>query len=1350
MLDLPVGTHAVGPPSVDGAAVSPCAELVVSPAGAVLRPLGSAAPALDGRPVTRTVAVSPGQLIAAGDSRFTIGPARADDAAVEPAGPGSLAFVRPPRLLPAARPVRLTRPARPPDRPRRHLPWVTVLAPLLLGFVMALVTRQARYLLFAVASPAMALGNVVSDRRTGAKDHRLALEQYDAAVARLTDELAAALGEETTRRREEHPDPAAVVLTATLPTRRLWERRRNDPDALVVRVGLCTGPAEVVVEATRSIGGTVAADRPQHVHDVPAVVSLREVGVLAVAGPDEALHGLLRWLVLQLAVHHPPRDLTLTLLTPRVDSAWSFLRWLPHARPTAPEGPTVLVGHDPGSVLERVTELAALVEARRDELRELGRVEAAPFPAHVLIVDGYRALRTTPGLAAVLQDGPDVGVYAICADELPRFLPETAQASVLIEPERGRRLQLRRSGAPVVTDVLGDRLGAALAMAAARALAPLRDVRPADEAALPEAVGLLGLLDLEPPTPDGVRAAWQRQGRSTSVVLGAALDGPYRLDLGRDGPHLLVAGTTGAGKSELLQSMIASLAAAHRPDALNLVLVDYKGGSAFKDCVALPHTVGMVTDLDAHLVERALTSLGAELRSRERRLSEAGVKDLDDYVDLREREPGRPAMPRLLLVIDEFASMATELPDFVKGLVDIARRGRSLGLHLVLATQRPSGVVSAEIRANITLRLCLRVTDPVDSTDVLGTPDAARLPKATPGRVLARLGHGTLVPFQCARVGGRRPATRTRAAGPAVFVAPLPWNRVGGPAPRPPDAEGLDSGADPDRTDLAALVAAVREACCVEGIAPQSSPWLPALPGRVLLADLGPVVRAEVGGFPIGLQDLPTLQQQRTASFAPARDGHLLVIGAPGSGRSQLLQTLAASVAQGCSTADVHVYGLDCGNGALLPLRDLPHCGAVVNRTQTERAVRLLSRLAAEVDRRQALLAEGGFVGVSQQQRQGSAGQDRLPRLLLLLDRWEGFTSTLGELDGGRLTEVVLGLLREGASVGVHLVVTGDRSLASGRIASLTDSRLVLRLHDRSDYALLGLPRQQVPDTVPPGRAFFGRDGTQTQVALLDADDSGQAQANALAVLAAAARARDADVPAAARPWRVDQLPSRLTVQDAAALLPADASPLLAVVGVGGDELQALGPDFGPGRTCFVIAGPGRSGRSAALLVMARSLLSRGTAVVAGAPRASPLRALAGEPGVRAIVTDAAAPELLWRELLDGNGETPLVLLLDDAEVLRDCPAAAVFRDVVSGTLGPDRFLVLAGHAEGICLGLSGWQVEARKSRQGLLLSPQGGADGDLIGVRLPRSAVGQPVQPGRGLLHLGDGRPVSVAIPRP
>ncbi|MGY2082758.1 FtsK/SpoIIIE domain-containing protein [Blastococcus sp. SYSU DS0539] len=1349
---LPMGDHELGRSSALGFADRSMSRrhalLRVGADGATLRDLGSAnGTFVEGEPVPEEepgVPIAPGGLVQLGDTRLVVGPAPVADAAVEPAGPGARAFVRAPRILPAEREVRVRLPQEPRAREPRRFPLVMILSSLLLGVVLAVVLRAPLYLVFAVGGPVMMVGNAVADRRQGAREARRARAEYEQELARALERIGTAVAEETTRRRAAHPDPATALLTAVLPGRRLWERRRTDPDALDLRLGSADLPAQVVVTDR---AGRDEPPEQRTVHAVPAVVPLRAVGVVGLAGPAEPLAGLLRWVVLQLAVHHPPRDLALTVLAPRGRTDWNWVRWLPHARPADGEGPVASVGNDPETVSARIAELTALIKARREATTAgAGRVLPESFPAHVLVVHGYRPLRATPGLAQVLQDGPAVGVYAVCADEEERFLPEAATATAVVDPDGGTTLSLRRSGHDPVPAVLAEPVAAELAEAAARALAPLRDVSLADDdAVLPDSVRLLDVLGLEPPTVDGVRARWQLEGRTTRVVVGAGLHGPFTLDLRTDGPHGLVAGTTGAGKSELLQTMIASLAVANRPDALNLVLVDYKGGSAFKDCVHLPHTVGMVTDLDAHLVERALTSLGAELRYREQRLAAAGVKDLEDYLDLRAREPDPPPLPRLLIVIDEFASLARELPDFVAGLVSIAQRGRSLGIHLLLATQRPSGVVSPEIRANTNLRISLRVTDGADSSDVLDATDAARIAKSAPGRGFARLGHGALVPFQAGRIGGRRPGQGAGAAAP--FAVPLGWSLVGYAAPRPPTA-GRRS--DVEVTDLSVLVAAVRAAAVAERVPAQRSPWLAALPARVPAADLdAPAAGPSAVRLPYGLQDLPARQERRVAAFDPAADGHLLVIGSPRSGRSQLLRTLAGAVGERCSTRDVHLYALDCGNGALLPLADLPHCGAVVPRAQTERAVRLLDRLAGELERRQQLLAEGGYADVTEQRRSAPAGL-RLPHVLLLVDRWEGFTPTLGEVDGGRLTDILLTLVREGASAGISVVMTGDRSLGTARLASLTDSKLVLRLADRGDYPLIGVPGRQVPDVLPPGRGVAVDGAVETQVALLADDGSGQGQAAALAGIAKAAHVRDALLPRSARPFRVDPLPARITFETAWGMRPAEPGPGFALVGVGGDELVGCGPDLDGGGLAFVVAGPARSGRSSMLAVMAESLLRQGTPVVVCAPKASPLRALAGRPGVVAVVADAAAPAGRWRELLTADPGRPLVLLLDDGEVLRDCPAAEVFREVVTGAALPGRSLVLAGGADGICTGLSGWQVDARKARQGLLLSPQGSTDGDLIGVRLPRSAVGGPVRPGRGLLHLGDGVLRTVAVPPP
>ena len=272
---------------------------------------------------------------------------------------------------------------------------------------------------------------------------------------------------------------------------------------------------------------------------------------------------------------------------------------------------------------------------------------------------------------------------------------------------------------------------------------------------------------------------------------------------------------------------MAGLALNHRPDRLNFVLVDYKGGSALKDCALLPHCVGLVTDLDGHLAARALASLSAELKRRESVLGAAGQANIEDYW-----AAGGPCLPRLVIVIDEFATLVEEIPDFVRGIIGIGMRGRSLGVHVVLATQRPAGVVSAELRANVNLRICLRVAHPEESYDVIESAEAARISRATPGRAYALAGYNDLTPFQTARVGGRlRPA----ASRPPVRVEPLTLPALGVTGPR----RSTEDPEQPGHTDLWALVSAIQGAAAQERVAAPPGPWLPPLPDLVTVEELG-------------------------------------------------------------------------------------------------------------------------------------------------------------------------------------------------------------------------------------------------------------------------------------------------------------------------------------------------------------------------------------------------------------------------------------------------------------------------------------------------------------------------------
>ncbi|MBF4160284.1 FtsK/SpoIIIE domain-containing protein [Nocardioides acrostichi] len=1338
VFSLPVGSHDLGrsgtPSWADHSLSRRHCRIEVGADKATVVDLGSSnGTRVDGEVVGTEdpVELTPGALLEIGDSLVELRPARGRDATVEAGEPGWINFLRPPRIAPWHLGPSVEVPKAPKERESRKFPVVAMIVPLVFGVAMALVLKRPTFLMFALMSPIMLGANFIQDRRGSAREHKQAVADYEEALAKAQQELDDAVESEQQRFRAEMPDPADTFLTCVLPGKRLWERRRHDPDLLALRLGSADLPSTVTV--------TGAEDGKDHeLHQVPTGVWLTKSRIVGLAGPDEVVDGLLRWVMAQMAAYHAPRDLSLSFLTTRGGEEWSWLRWLPHLRGDDPDGALAMVCHDDETRQAGIAGLASMVKQRQEAASEAGsKVTAESFPAHVVVLHGYRAMREVQGLGTLLEDGPSVAVYFVCVEDTERSLPERCTATLVVDPQNPSFATLRRSGEAPITDLLLDRVSPSWCEQAARELAPLRDVGASQEGgSLPESARLLDVMRMDPPTSEGVRARWTMEPRSTTMTIGVGIEGPFSLDLKSDGPHGLVAGMTGSGKTELLQTIIASLALANRPEWLNFVLIDYKGDSAFKDCVNLPHTVGKVNDLDPYLVERALASLEAELDVRKNILAEAAVKDIEDYQDLYDREPYRDPLPRLVLVIDEFAELAKELPDFMAGLVSIAAVGRSLGVHLLLATQRPSGVVSPAIRANTNMRIALRVADTSDSTDVINSPDSARIPKSAPGRGHARLGAGALLSFQSGRVGGRRPGA-VSVDLPPPFIAPLTWQAIGYAAPRPQRGGG-SADQDVSDTDLAALVQAVREAATIEEVPAQRQPWLQPIDTRIQWSDFveEKAVRGVVPSLPFARVDLPAKQQQETHGFDLDRDGHLYVVGSARSGRSQVLRTLAASIGALADPSDVHLYGIDCGSGALNALIALPHVGAVVSRSEGERAARLMNRLTQILDERQRLLAENAFADIKEQR---ASGADPLPHVVVMIDRWEGFTSTLGEVDS--ISDAVLRVLREGASVGVHMVITGDRTLIStSRMSTLTENKLGLRMADKGDWTFLSIPAKGVPDKLPPGRGFLPG-VVETQVMLLAPEDSGKAQADVIARIGREARERLDD--STVKPFRVDVLPSRLTLEQGLAMVPADSPQPYCLFGVGGDELTTFGLHVGA-ETAFIVAGPGKSGRTSVLLGAARSTLATGGTVLAIAPRAGGLRDLEGTAGVLAVFHDGSATEEEVEALVSG-ADAPVLVVIDDGEGLRDAACGPFLAKIVKGQV-PDCTLVLGGNADGVGAGLSGWQVEAKKARQGLLLSPQGISDGDLIGIRVPRNLIGGPVQPGRGLLNLGAGSLMQVA----
>ena len=1293
------------------------AEVEVSQSGVRIADLGSTnGTLLDGqRLVGAPAPFAPGAVLEVGSSRVRLELPTGPGLALATIGDGRLGVHRPPRARRAHRPPVVRWPAAPAPREPARLPLVTVALSLVVGAVLVAITRSGgAFLALVLLSPLVLLGQALADRRRARREEGGRRAGRERVLRDAAQALATAAEADRRRRLDELPDLAALALVAEGPGARLWERRPGDDDFGVVTVGTGWLPADVAVDAA----GQPDAPDPPHVGPVPVALPLAGLGVLGVTGPRAAAAGLARSLLLQLATLHSPRDVSVSVLAADPDwgGAFGSVGWLPHtwASPDQPCTARVAVHsgqHDPilaglaGELDRRVAIPPVPSSARHDQA-----------PLHVVVLAGAGRFRAVAAVTRLLTAGERAGLVTVCVEEQASSLPAACRAVVTIAAD-GSALTFCTPDATDRTGVRADLLAAERAERWARRLAPLLDATPVGDDRVPPVARLLDELSsaLVPVSRAAVAAQWCRQPRSTRALLGRCADGPFVVDLATDGPHLLVAGTTGSGKSELLQTLVVSLALVNRPDELAFLLVDYKGGAAFDACATLPHTAGVVTDLDGQLTRRALASLAAELRRRERVLRAAGVADLDTYVRRREKRPDLAPLARLVLVVDEFAALAEELPDFVTGLVAVAQRGRSLGVHLVLATQRPGGAVTADIRANTNTRIALRVTDPAESVDIVGVPDAAAIPVELPGRALARVGE-RLTSFQVARVTGSSTAVDDR-----VVVTPAPAASLGR------DRTAAPSSMRDARVDVGAVVAAVRDAARHLGIEPLPGPWLPPLPDQVCL---DAVIAGGDSVIGYGVCDDPDGQAQPARALDLTAGRHLLVVGGARSGRSTTLRTIAAATARSCTPTRAQLYALDAG-GAMLPLAALPHCGAVVPASEPARMARLVERLAAEAARRSALLAQAGLASVEEQRVSGRGTP--LPYLMLLVDGWERVAAALEPLDGGAAVECLLRLIRDGSAVGVRAVVAGDRGCLAGRVAALFAERLVLQLADRTDFVLAGVPAARVPARLPPGRGVHAGDLLETQVALLAPDPSGPAQVAALGRLPALAGG-----PAEAAPLRVEPLPAAVS---ASALLPRQRSASWALVGAGGDDAGPVGVDLTRDGAGVLVCGPPGSGRSTALAMLAESLHVGGCGVVALAPRRSGLPALLAGSGIRVI--EAGEPVTRLAEVDAGT-----VVVVDDGDALAGSAVESwLCEHLLRAGQGGAGGVILAVGVTHATAGYRGLVAEIRRGGTGLLLHPSGPLDDQVFGHRVPRV---DRLVPGRGVLVVaGSCTPIQVARPR-
>ncbi|GGX29024.1 type VII secretion protein EccC [Streptomyces malachitofuscus] len=1113
--------------------------------------------------------------------------------------------------------------------------------------VLMTVIRNSRFaVLGAVVLVAALFGAVVlflSQRGKAQRTRRVQRERYLEYLEELRADLGAEERERRAAARELDPPPAALYDLIRDPAR-LWERRRGDADFLRVRAGTGSVPVHHLAIGQNPAGGVLTPPDPfmlnearalqsrfATVTDVPLTVPMDRAGNVSVVGDREGVLRVARALLVQTAVTHAPDDVALALATAD-EAEWAWTKWLPHVLDAHTyDGPVPTRRIAPG-----LPELAALCSA---DLRQ-----RAAYAAEVRRgLSGGDALRLT-GRLLVVSD-----TYGSTASDLP--LPDTAIGPEamgvtvlhLLEQqvhEPGEvAVRITVDGDRITVDDLRggvahgtvDAVTAPGAEGIARMLAPLRLSPESAVEGTPVSgpVDFPALLGIDDPAALDLRTLWAPRGDRDLLRVPIGVTDrhePVLLDLKESaqlgmGPHGLCVGATGSGKSELLRTLVLALAATHSPEDLALVLVDYKGGATFAPFAELPHVAGVITNLEnrAGLVERVHASLAGEVKRRQQVLKDAGnVADIGHYAALRATErPDLEALPHLFVVIDEFGELITAKPDFIDLFLSIGRIGRSIGVHLLLSSQRIEGGKLKGLDTYLSYRLGLRTFSADESRTVLDTTDAFHLPPL-PGFGYLKVDTSTYERFKAGYVSGayRGP---TRDEDDTDEPLALPYPAYGGtPRDAGPPAEEERVGV---QREVGPTVLSVMVGQLATAAPPVRRIWLPPLPDATTLDTAAGPLEAHTDGLrlarrgdllhvPLGTLDDPARQwQQPWLLDLTVAGGHVAVIGGPQSGKTTLLRALTLSLALTHTPYDVAVYGLDLAGGGLSALTGLPHVGGVAGRADHERAARTVAEVRAMLARREELFREHGIDSVEQLRRLRSRGSLRelgATDVVLLVDGFGALRDEFADLD-----DTIADLLKRGGGYGIH-VVAGMLRWNDVRIAqqSMFGTRVELRLNDPADSAV-DRKLSETLDADTPGRALTdGKLFAQVALPRIDSrattDDLGPALERAVRTIRAAWHGEVAE------PVRV--LPSRLP---ATRLPSVTAEPAAVPVGVDQDTLAPVLLDLFGSDQHLLVLGDNECGKTNLLKLIADRIVERYTdeEVVFGVfdPRRS-LRGVVPEP----------------------------------------------------------------------------------------------------------------------------------------
>lgn len=1059
-----------------------------------------------------------------------------------------------------------------------------------------------------------------------AKDEEERVSNYEAYAVKMTGLIRDKMQYNAGVLERKYPSVEEAAQIGINATPALWNKSSVHDDFLDVRLGTGDIPSFNEIETPKE--QIMAEHDPLNnkteeiklamstLKDVPVSISLYDNRFTGIVSSDrEKALNIARTMSVQIASAHPYTDVRMCVVFPMKErDHWNYMRYLPHV--WTPDGKLRLMCCDKNSVGDVMYFMSEMIRGRLEKVKEAanGDKDKKVLPHYIFVIADSSLLAEEAIAKYILNPTPDMGISVIMLADSADKLPSSCTA-IITDDSNTHGFLSTTNVFPERDNVTFDRLSQKSAENFARSLSGIHIRETGVSAGIPDILTFLDMYKTSKVEDLDIYHRWleNRTYESMRAMVGyKSGNQPLYLDIHEKyhGPHGLVAGTTGSGKSETLQSYILSLAVNYHPDEVAFILIDYKGGGMAQSFEGLPHVSGVITNLGGNATNRALLSINAEIKHRQKLFNDFKVKHIDAYIELYRSGVATEPMPHLLIIADEFAELKKEQPEFVRSLVSAARVGRSLGVNLILATQKPSGVVDDEIWSNTRFRLCLRVADKSDSNEMLKKPDAAYITGT--GRGYFQVGSDEIFEeFQSGWSG-------------AAYEPEVPFsdeknakveliNLIGkNGVPKKKDKKKKSDNIQ-EVTQLDAVVKYASKIAQEHNIPAVRQIWLPALSKRIYLEDL---TAEKSEGFslrlPVGLADNPEAQSQYTAYVDFLADGNLLICGPSGSGKTTLLQSIIYGAVTQYKPSDVNIYILDFSSRTMSVFASMPHIGGVCFDGEDDKLSDTFELFANELAERKKKFASMGIASFKEYVQ----FSDDTPAMLMILDNFTAFYENYDKFDDDLAV-----ITREGVSYGIYTIITANVSgdLRS-RLRQNFNCGIALQMPDRFEYeAVTGERTEIIPEGRTPGRGLIKAPvSVEFQAALAVKETDGLSQAQSIKKSLSGVNVESGSKGAKKLGQVLDSLPIKELLEEV-----RDYPENKFAVGktMDGETVLTLDMD---NEYCVSIVGLGKTGKTNLIKAFALEAIQKKDDIILFDGKSEELKEFAKTAKIKNYITDAA------------------------------------------------------------------------------------------------------------------------------